>query len=155
MRSKTNKFNAVKTTANGIKFDSKYESQVYLKLRHILRLESIHCHHRAAYLGENGPDKRLCISNAYWRVDFMIKDGSKSLFAIEAKGRFTQPDKFKFLLWELYQNIPLIVVHSERNKPRGLHSSGLVHFLVWEQFNLMSGKDLVELVKVIKNRCRG
>ncbi|NET40607.1 DUF1064 domain-containing protein [Okeania sp. SIO2B3] len=156
MRSKTNKYNAKRVVLHGIKFDSIYESQVYEKLCSLVNKAFISPHARAAYLGNDTLNSReLCISNTSWRVDFLVRRKTDTrVFALEAKGRFLQSDKFKFLLWQLYQDIPLLVVHLNDKKPRGFHSSGLVHFISWRHFSLMSQVDLVELLQLIRDRSR-
>jgi len=159
MKSKSNKYNARKTIVDGIKFDSLYESEVYQDLKNILHLNSIFCHQKIPLLGWSDEAKRsLCVSNQFWRVDFLIKSATnrvdKRLFAVEAKGRFLQTDKYKFVLWQLYQDIPLLVVYMGEKKPRGMQSNGLVHFMSWKDFRLLSGNDLTNLVRTIRDRCR-
>lgn len=126
MTIKSNKFNAVKTVVDKITFDSKFESEVYQELKSTVGREKIRHHHRIPFLGKRNNSRLYCIRDMHWRVDFMIKnDTDQFAFGVEAKGKFMPADKFKFLLWEIYQEIPLIVVHSADETPRGFRSNRL------------------------------
>lgn len=126
--------NAKRTNIDGLAFDSIYESTVYEILRtKVLKMKNpslkISIHPPVHFTG--GEDLSQVYSNPSWKVDFLIVDvsnGNAPICGIEAKGRFLPQDKYKFLLWDLYQKIPLIVVY-QRLKPERLLSNGWLTFL--------------------------
>ena len=143
MSSKAKPCNAKRTNIDGLTFDSIYESEVYEILRDkILSMNNpnlrISVHHPIHFTG--GKDLSRIYEKPTWKVDFVVIDISKSnapICGIEAKGRFFPQDKFKFILWDLYQKIPLIVV-SQGIKPSGLLSNGWLTFLNTFTFRSLS-----------------
>lgn len=134
MSSNAKPCNAKKTSVDGIQFDSRYESEVFEILRNKIRRMNnqylkILVHHPIHFTGGKVP-VRVC-QRPTWKVDFAVIDVSKSnapICAIEAKGRFFDQDKYKFIFWDLYQEIPLIVVY-QGTKPPGLLNNGWLTFL--------------------------
>ena len=126
--------NATKTSIDGIKFDSNFEAQVYEILRDKIRRMNnpnlrIVVHYPIHFTGGKVL-VRVC-QKPSWKVDFVVINASKNnapICAIEAKGRFFDQDKYKFVLWDLYQTIPLIVVY-QRTKPQNLISNGWLTYL--------------------------
>ena len=134
MASNAKPINAQRTSIDGINFDSIYESTVYEILRgKVLRMENpslrISIHPPVHFTG--GENLSQVCSNPSWKVDFLIVDvsqGNTPICGIEAKGRFFPQDTYKFLLWDLYQKIPLMVVY-QGTKPVRLLSNGWLTFL--------------------------
>lgn len=144
-----NKLNARKKKVNGILFDSIYESEVYLQLvdRFPGSAKYYIAPHRAISIlpecSQRQPKK-----NTSWRVDFEVREDNNPLFYLEAKGRFHETDGYKFLLWNLYQTLPLLVVHSSPLS-KALQSAGKVVFIDHDRFRFMSRKDILDCVQSI------
>ena len=144
--------NATKTSIDGIKFDSKFEADIYEILRgKIRRINNPHLrivvHYPIHFTGGKIPVR--VSQKPTWKVDFVVIDASKDnalICAIEAKGRFFDQDKYKFVLWDLYQTIPLIVVY-QKKKPLTLLSNGWLTFLPTFAFKSL---DLVNQVRYKK-----
>lgn len=124
---------ANRTYYDGIWFDSVYESRVYKLLKRKLFLlgeKRLYIHHPISFTG------KYALTGVHvkpsWKVDFLVTDdkqpGIKPLFAVEAKGRFLQSDNFKFVLWDIFQEIPLFVVY-QKTKPNVLINNGWVCFV--------------------------
>jgi hypothetical protein len=128
---------ATKITIDGITFDSIYESKIYEVLKRKLCCHPnrkkilLHPHEPVHFTG--GRKLSQVHKRPTWKVDFLISqkgddEKKRPLFAVEAKGRFNQEDKFKFLLWDIFQDIPLLVVYQGRFQ-HTLQCSGWVMFL--------------------------
>lgn len=134
-----------KVTRDGITFDSKFEAYVYqlltVQCSASIARTSILAHFPVDYFGSESPPTKLC-TRPIWNVDFLVKleatapDGTKIMrpcFAVEAKGLFQPTDPYKFLLWDMYQRIPLIVVYQNK-VPGTLQTEGLIEFVHWRTF---------------------
>lgn len=83
--SSRNKFNAVKTIVDGIKFDSKKEANYYIVLKERLRKGEISCLKRQVNFDLHGvAGKKVCTM----RIDFTYREGGK-LIADEVKSTRT------------------------------------------------------------------
>jgi hypothetical protein len=155
--------NARKVTIDGITFDSIYESEVYKLLksklnRHPCRANLlIHPHHPIAFTG--GRKLTRVHKSPTWKVDFFVtqrtEDGrQRPLFAVEAKGRFHQEDKFKCILWDIFQSVPLLVVYQGKFQAT-LQSSGWVLFLPTDTFKQIDIARQVDHISAINaSRCQ-
>ena len=108
-----NKYGAKRVILDGIRFDSQFESEVYLELKARLKVGQIvglFCHHPFNLYGSDA--RVVCIH----KVDFLcvMPDGTKE--AHEAKGAETALWRLKRKLFEAsYPEIPYIV-HYKRGR---------------------------------------
>ncbi len=142
-----NKYKAVRVSAYGKTFDSKHELRVYEVLSYlILKYQWISVHTPVALLGGGEQKTVLVAKKPFWKVDFVVHNSvGTALFAVEAKGIFHEVDKYKFVLWNLFQSIPLIVVHSGAMTST-MRSSGNVHFMSYESYRGLTPVALQDLV---------
>lgn len=104
------KFNATKVTLDGIRFDSKLESQVFLVLKNIHDdggIKNLKVHQGYLLHGVDG--KQVC----KYEVDFIIELCDDSLWAIEVKGIMTAVASLKVKLFRAEYPIPLWVCRSK------------------------------------------
>ncbi len=142
---KRHKYRAKKIKIDGILFDSVYESEIYKELKSRFPESGgfsivVHPHVRIIPEGcKPQPKKTLT-----WKVDFKITNKHGGEFYVEAKGVFHEVDGYKFLLWNLYQNRPLVVIYSSKTLPRTLQSMGAVEFVNRNSFSVMSREEIVQ-----------
>lgn len=96
------KYNAQKTEVDGIKFDSKFEASVYLKLKSIEGLE-IKKKQDKIYLSK---------ANILFKPDFLCRY-SGVFFFVEAKGMPTPSFQIKKRLFKAYGYDPLLIITSK------------------------------------------
>lgn len=156
-----------KITQHGIIFNSTFEAYVYQLLKAQCEASkaktAILVHSPVDYFGSESPPTNLC-TRPRWSVDFLVKleatasDGTKIMrpcFAVEAKGLFQPADPYKFILWDIYQRIPLIVVY-QKKVPGTLQTEGLIDFVHWRTFrDVPIGPTLTKRRKANELRRRG
>ena len=106
---KRNKYGAVKTVINGIKFDSKAEAEYYLYL-----LEKIDSG-ADLELVELQPKVYLTETRILYKPDFLIREGD-SVYYVDIKGMTTPVFNIKARLWKNYGAGELRLI---RKKGRG------------------------------------
>lgn len=132
-------------TKGGITFDNEFQAYIY-------QLLADKCHASKGetstlrefpidYFGRESPPTNVC-TRTRWYVDFLVlleataSSGAKSMqpfFAVETKDSFQPVDSYRFLLWDIYQLIPLIVVYQDK-LPGTLQTGGLIEFVHWSTF---------------------
>ena len=134
-----------KVTKAGLTFNSEFEAYIYQLLAAKCNASkgktSIQYQFPTDYFGRQSPPTSVC-TRTRWYVDFLVlleavaSSGAKSMqpfFAVEVKDSFQPVDSYRFLLWDIYQLIPLIVVYQEK-LPGTLQTAGLVEFVHWSTF---------------------
>lgn len=113
-RRRKNKYGAKRVILDGIRFDSQFESEVYLELKARLKngeIVGLHCHRPFNLYGSDG--RVVCTHE----VDFLcvMPDGTQE--AHEAKGASQALWKLKRKLFEAsYPKIPYIVHYKRKRR---------------------------------------
>lgn len=99
---KRNKYNAVKTVVDGIKFDSKMEAKYYEKLKA-----------DGVKILDTQPKVYLTKARILYKVDFLIEEDGVPVW-VEVKGQALPVFKLKKRLWKHYGPGKLIIVYAKK-----------------------------------------
>ena len=98
---KATKYSAIKTTVNGVKFDSKAEAEYYLFLKGLCDVEIL----------DLQPKIYLTTAKILYKPDFYVKDLiTKESYYIDVKGMCTPVFMIKKRLWKAYRTERLLLV---------------------------------------------
>jgi predicted nuclease of restriction endonuclease-like RecB superfamily len=127
IRSSPNKYKAVPTTIDGIKFPSRFEAEVYQKLNRICDRQcwKLTTQHSIVVL-----PKSDAFSPTMWKCDFAIWNGETRIY-VEAKGRFLDDfnRKMQMLAYsdpDTFDRLIIVVRNNYQSKfPKGLGSKSI------------------------------
>lgn len=145
----SSRYRAQKTKVDGKIFDSIFESKIYELLKDKLPATHTIVDHKPIHIFDEIVMTKV-ITKSTWKVDFIVNYNTTPFFAIEAKGIFREADKYKFILWDIYQSIPLLVIYQGSKIPLNLRSSGWVEFVSFDRFQAMPTDFLLQKIQTIR-----